>query len=371
MPRILIFGAGAIGQWVAARMAMGGADVTVLCRRAACDAIRTRGLRVREASGCMLEAPPVRAIEELDKTAKEPFDWIFVTVKAFDVAHVMEVLSTAGRLSSNTRVMGFQNGVGTEEVIAAAVGPDRSHVCVVTRSIALTDTPGEVVEATARGGLAIAPWSHEPDSTADSKGLLPDGLEAVLAKCGLEVSRFDDYRVAKWSKLLLNMTANAVCAIVDCSPGELYRSRKLFAVEHAAFLEAVEVMRAMGIRPADLPGYPASRLWKVMTGLPRRIARYILHYRVGTARGLKQPSLRLEMGRLRTQSEVTWLNGAIVEHARRHGLTAPANAFLVQTLQDILAERTPWETYRRRPERFIADYKRSLQKGVTTSSAMD
>jgi 2-dehydropantoate 2-reductase len=186
----------------------------------------------------------------------------------------------------------------------------------------------------------------------------------VLAACGLEVSRFADHRVMKWSKLLLNMTANATCALLDFTPGELYADRKLFMIEHAAFEEAAAVMRAMHLRPADLPGYPAARLWFVMQSLPRPAARYILNYRVGAARGSKQPSLRLEMERGRPESEIDWMNGAVARGAERHRLEARANRFLTRAIHDVLEQRIPWDRWRRRPDRFLADFRAAMEQSA-------
>lgn len=329
-------------------MAEGGADVTVLCRHAICEAVKSHGLRVRKADGRRIESK-VEAVEKLPDNGA--FDWIFVTVKAFDVEKSLCELEAAGLLGERTRVMGFQNGVGTEELIARAV-PGRSAVCSVTRVIAFTDDPGEVLEAKPVGGIAIAPFDRGEPAFGD--------LEPVLSRCGLEVQRFEDYRVMKWSKLVLNMTANAICAILDCSPSELYSSRALFEVEHNAFEEATAVMRAMGVRAHDLPGYPAAKLSFVMNKLPWRLARHLVAYGVGHGRGSKQPSLRLEMDRARPESEVEWLNGAVVQHAARLGLKAPTHEFLTSTLVDILHKRLPWETYRHKPDAFLEAYHNAL-----------
>lgn len=351
IPHILVFGAGAIGQWIGARFVEAGARVTLICRAAACTAIREHGLCVTDAAGRRLDVSTVGTAESPAALAGQRFDWIFVTVKAFDVAAALQALDAAGLLSAGTCVMGFQNGVGSERTISAAVTPERTYVCVVTRPIALTDRPGQVEEASRQGGISIAPYV---------RGLGFGGLEPLLARCRIPVTRFEDQRTMKWSKLLLNMTANATCAILDCSAADVYRDARLFRVERTAFDEASRVMRAMGIGPANLPGYPAALLWLVMKRLPPPVARLILQRRVGSARGRKPPSLLLEMQRPRPQSEVHWLNGAVVEGARAFGLQAPANAFLTDTLDAIMRGTLPWETYRQRPDRFLADFRKAV-----------
>lgn len=350
-PLVLVFGAGAIGQWIGARFAQAGARVTLLCRKAAYDAVQTRGLRVRDAAGRLVEASMVTAAETLSALEGTRFDWIFITVKAFDVANALRDLSQAGLLDETTAVMGFQNGVGTEDTIAAALGPERTFVCVVTRPIGLTDAPGEVEEASAKGGISVAPYQ---------RGHGFGSLEPLLRRCAMPVTRFDDQRVMKWSKLLLNMTANAICAIIDCTAAELYANPALFRVERAAFEEAMAVMRALHLRPANLPGYPAKALSIVMR-LPPAVGRAILRKRVGGARGSKQPSLRLEMQRPRPESEIHWLNGAVVSQAAALGLKAPANAFLTDILSAILEGRISWDIYRHHPQRFVEAFREATR----------
>lgn len=353
-PRVLVFGAGAIGQWIGARFAEAGAKVTLLCRPAFAAAVRDQGLRVRTADAGVIEARDIAAVETLDAVAGQPFDWIFITVKTFDVDGALASLATAGLLQPQTRVMGFQNGVGTEDAVAAALAPKRTFVCVVTRPIAFTDRPAEVEEASSRGGISIAPYvSGQPFGD----------LEPALRGCGLEVTRFDDQRVMKWSKLLLNMTANATCAILDMTAAELYSSPALFGVERAAFREAMRVMTDMGIAPANLPGYPARLLSSVMA-LPPWMGRLILRQRVGAARGSKPPSLLLEMQRPRPESEVGWLNGAVAREAHARGLTAPINALLTETLNDIVSGRVPWDDWRHKPARLAEEALRRKKRPV-------
>ncbi len=327
---------------------------------------------VHDAVGGSLHAR-VGAASRLADLARQTYDWIFLTVKAFDVASALASLTAAGLLAGTDeatgvlpdprspggpRLVGFQNGVGTEDLIAARLGSGRSFVCVVTRPIALTEKPGVLQEAKRRGGVALAPY--------DAGGTMGD-LDAILDASRLEVARLADHRSMKWSKLLLNATANATCAILDVTPASLYADADLFAIEHAAFTEALAVMKAMQIVPVDLPGYPVRRFVSVMTRFPRPVARRLLKVAAGSARGSKLPSLRLEMERTRsperasgieTPSEVAWLNGAVVEYARRCGLQAPVNELLTRALLDVMSGNVSWEVWRNRPDRLVAEYRR-------------
>jgi 2-dehydropantoate 2-reductase len=76
--RICVFGAGAIGGHAAARLARGGAEVSVVARGAQLDAIRARGLRVQAPDGGFDAS--VRASG--DPAELGPQDAVIVTVKA-------------------------------------------------------------------------------------------------------------------------------------------------------------------------------------------------------------------------------------------------------------------------------------------------
>jgi 2-dehydropantoate 2-reductase len=352
MARIAVVGAGAIGQWIAGRLATGGHDLTVVCRREAAEAITARGLRVSLAGAERTLSAPAAAVQSVGELrGRPPFDWILITVKAFDVEKTVDELcaaEVAGNVTgaTGTQVVGFQNGVGSEEPMARRIGPERTWVCVVTRPIELSSQAGQVVEAADKGGLSLAAYE---------KGRDIEPLRVAMAASGLPLTTHDDYRSMKWSKLLLNMTANAACAITDFTPAELYADRQLFAVERAALLEAMAVMAKLDIEAVDLPSYPARKLYMVMTKLPAGLARWVLANKVGRGRGSKLPSLRLEMERPRARLEVDYLNGAVAEHGKRCGVATPVNEWLTATLNRIARGEVEWQSYRRNRTRFLKE----------------
>ena len=76
--KVCVFGAGAIGGHVAARLAKGGADVSVVARGANLAAISERGLTVHAPDGTMHCRPRASA----DPAALGPQDAVIVTTKA-------------------------------------------------------------------------------------------------------------------------------------------------------------------------------------------------------------------------------------------------------------------------------------------------
>lgn len=77
-PRICVVGAGAIGGWLAARLALAGDKVSVLARGATLQALQRQGLELR--SQGERHVVPVRAAEAPE--ALGPQDIVLLTVKA-------------------------------------------------------------------------------------------------------------------------------------------------------------------------------------------------------------------------------------------------------------------------------------------------
>lgn len=102
--RICVFGAGAIGGHVAARLALGGAETSVVARGAQLEAIRAKGLTI--------EAPDGRhTVQVAAGTAAElgPQDAVIVTVKAPSLPQVAEAIGPL--LTPGTTVAFVMNGI--------------------------------------------------------------------------------------------------------------------------------------------------------------------------------------------------------------------------------------------------------------------
>src|SRR5947199_158734 len=127
----------------------------------------------------------------------------------------------------------------------------------ITTSVEI-ETPGRVTVAK-MGGIGLAPM------TTQTKIM---HWVDIFQLAGFEVQTYRDYRAMKWSKALLNMLGNATAAILDMPVEEVYADRRLVALERQAFLEALHVMEQLGIKPVNLPRYPAATLALAMRRIP-------------------------------------------------------------------------------------------------------
>jgi 2-dehydropantoate 2-reductase len=266
-----------------------------------------------------------------------------VTVKAYDTPAAIETLRRALRDPSAATIVTPQNGVGNDELLAAAFGADNVVAAALTVPVDV-DASGKGVAAKG-GGIAFAPVG----SSSPHNWLL-----AAFGATGLPTLAVADYRSLKWSKLALNVVANAACAILDVLPDRLVREDAVFALEIRAIREVRATMKALGVAAIDLPRYPVRALLGIAT-LPNPVARAVLASRIAGARGEKPPSLLVDLRGAKHRTEVEVLNGAVARAAREAGVAAPVNAAYARILSDIAHMPQLWAKYRERPAALVAE----------------
>jgi 2-dehydropantoate 2-reductase len=332
----LVVGGGAVGTLLAWALAAGGRDVAIVRRRIEGPPRRATvtvvGPDGKAASADVTEIPSPDSLET-------PPEVIVFAVKAFDLADAAASCAAWPTAPALTVL----NGVGAEEIVAQA-RPDGGLIAgSVTASVELT---GErTVARLNNGGVALAPASRGVDE-------LTDALLAAIATAGLRTARVSDAAAMKWSKLVANLVGNASSAILDMSPAEIYGHPGTFAIERRQILEALAVMRCLGLRPLALPGANVPLL-AFGVRFPAAIARPVMRRIIGGARGGKDPSLRIHASSGTGPSEVQWLNGAVARAADRLGLSAHVNRRLTDVLEEVLAdpERRAW--FKGRPDRLV------------------
>jgi 2-dehydropantoate 2-reductase len=308
---VYVVGAGAVGTYIGDRLRETGASVTYAPRAAA-------------------DVVPVEA------------DLAIVAVKAFDTDAAIDTLRRALGPASDATILTPQNGVGNEERLAAAFGADRIVSCALTVPVERA-ADGSVVAAN-RGGIALAPVGSVPHNW----------LVAAFERTTIPVRVVSDYRALKWSKLALNIIANASCAILDVLPATLVTLEGMFALEIRAVRETRAVMAKLGLAPLDLPRYPVRALFAAAS-LPGPAARLVLARRIAGARGRKAPSLLLDIRAGKGRTEVGVLNGAVAAAGAAAGVATPVNAAFARVLGDIAAFPDLRASFRERPAALQAE----------------
>lgn len=261
--RICVYGPGAIGGHLAARLAKGGAEVSVLARGATLEAIRDKGLLVRVADGDIHCRPRAAAqAEELG-----PQDAVVVCTK---VPALPSVAAGIGPLlGPETSVSFVVNGIpwwyfdrhgGPEEgrlvpeadpggAIRAAVGVPRTLGGVIYSASSVAE-PG-VVEVTSRTSKLLL---GEPDGSRSARAV---ALATAFKAGGMPCSVSPDIRTDVWAKLLNNLSNGPVCLLTRRHMKATFADPVIRAASLRAVHEGLAVAAALG-RP--VPGDPAERI---------------------------------------------------------------------------------------------------------------
>ncbi len=302
MARIAVVGCGAMGSVYAGLLAASGHDVLAVDPWAAhMQAIAERGLQVSGASGEHL----VR-LRAATVAPAEPMDLVIVATKAAEVAAAAR--QAQALLGPETVVLTIQNGLGSAERVAEAVGAERLAVGIAGGFGAAMRGPGAVHH---NGMEIVRMGAHVAGANVAGVGLDAARLEQVAALwrgAGFRAEAVADIAAMQWEKLICNCAYSAPCALVAMTIGQVMDDAEMGPVSRACATEAWEVARARGVA-ID-------------------VADPIAHVRAFGARiPHAKPSLLLdhEAGR---RSEIDAINGAIPREAAKAGITAPVNATL-------------------------------------------
>jgi 2-dehydropantoate 2-reductase len=322
------------------RLGGAGHRVTAVARAPYVRAVRERGLLVEQA-GRATRAVGLRAVEQTDVLGDAHFDLVLITCKAFDTA-VSAVLAQPF-VQSGARALILQNGVGGVEVARSILGEECLSAGVVTIPVEVPK-PAVIRPHLRRGGIGVAPVSSGKDDLF---------LTQLLSLAQFDVRSYANWRSMAWSKLMLNMLANAIPAILDRPLDQLYADRRLYELERASLREARAVVQRLGIRFVPLPGYPVPILVWLLCAWPAGLTHALFRRAILGGRGGKPPSLHADLTRGRTGSEVAFLNGAVVRAGDKLGLATPVNRALCDTLTGIVEQEIAWVEYQGQAERLI------------------
>ena len=263
MRRICIFGAGAVGGHIAAKLAAAGHDVSAVARGANLAGLQKNGIALRE--GERTFSGRVRASDRASELGAQ--DVVFVTTKATALAALG---NAAQSLSHAETVFVFvQNGIpwwyaqGLSNsrpsppdlsrldpggALARAVAPGRVIGAVVYSSNDLV-APGEVLNHSAGRNMLVI---GEPD---DRQTPRIEALRALLTAAELHSPAAPDIRQAVWDKLLLNF-GSTLCVPIGEPIRALHEDARLRSVRERLFAEGRAIAHAHGVRPEDAPRRP-------------------------------------------------------------------------------------------------------------------
>lgn len=262
--KICVFGAGAVGGMLAARLRLAGEDVSVVARGAHADAIRERGLTLL--SGGSRQCAPVQCVS--DPTTLGAQDVVFVTVKAHQVSAIADDL--ARMLRQGSRVVFAMNGLswwfldGLPVALPASVGDLLDPGRLLRRTVPLQRVIGAVVQSS---NEVIEPGvilNTTPDRNRMTLGNAEAGqdndlgaIAAILHRAGYSAVVTPDTRRELWNKMVLWLAVAPTAALTGRALDVLVSDPDAKRLMAGVMQEAAELGRRLGF---DLPDDHDERL---------------------------------------------------------------------------------------------------------------
>jgi 2-dehydropantoate 2-reductase len=237
--RIGVIGAGALGCFYGARLARAGCDVHFLLRRDY-EVVKANGMRIVSFEGDFEIRPPVFPTAE----AMGRCDLLIVGLKTIDHAALPALLApTAG---PETLVLTMQNGLGNEELIAAALKGNGQTGCeerILGAPAFLCSHRGDpgVVHHTDHGWIQLA--EHRGRATDRTRA-----IAALFTSAGIRCEVLDSLVEARWRKLVWNVPFNGLGVAADRADTDaVLGDATLEAVARGLMEETIVAARADGV----------------------------------------------------------------------------------------------------------------------------
>jgi 2-dehydropantoate 2-reductase len=307
--RFVIFGAGAVGGVVGARLHQAGREVTLIARGPHFESIRRDGLR--------FETPVERVVlklavvEDPGAMAWRDDDVALLAVKSQDTPTALAALRAAAPPS--LPIVCLQNGVENERLALRCFS--RVYGAVVMVPAAHLE-PGlvQAYGAALTGTIDLGRYPSGTDERCEA-------IAGALDGAGFRSRAHPDVMRLKYAKLLVNL-GNAVGAL--CTPGA--RSDELVA---RARDEGQAALQAAGIEFAAEEVDDVRGRWEQM-----QVQGIDGQERAGSS---SWQSLARGTGAIETD----YLNGEIALLGRLHGVPTPVNAALCQLAARLARESEP------------------------------
>lgn len=235
-------------------------------------------------------------------------DLLIFTVKQYDLVNAVSMAK--GACGKNTIVMSFLNGVTSEEIIEQSLDPER------------------ILYSTVQGMDATKienrlKYSKIGNVTIDENSCMAKDVKDFFDRTGIKYLAVDDIKHHMWSKWMLNVGVNQVCAAYGLAYGGVQYDGVFREIMTAAMDEARACAAAEGI---CLTEEERNNWIDVVDGLSPKGA----------------PSMRQDTygGR---ETEVELFAGTVRKLALKHGIEAPWNLRLYDIIKGNISQPPDYE----------------------------
>lgn len=283
--KIAIVGAGAVGCYYGAMLALAGHQIVLVGRAAFVEAVSRNGL--------ILEKHGERRVASVeassDPAAIAGAELAMVCVKSGDTERAGREM--APHLSPSCIVLSLQNGVSNAATLETLLGRPVMPVVVYV--------------ASRMNGAGVV--RHEGRGELELSGERAHEVAGVLNAAGVETQVGEDAMASLWAKLVVNCAINPLSAITRLPYGKMVEQDGIPQLMEEIAGEAIAVARAEGIAVPD-------GVFETLRAIPTSMAEQYS----STAQDLMNGK----------PTEIDFLNGEIVARAARHDIAVPLNRTL-------------------------------------------
>ena len=204
--RFLIVGAGAVGGFVAARLAGAGHHVTVLALPRSAERLRASGLRVARQDGTSVLRPAVVTADQLTPG----YDAIVLAVKSDGLAGAMADIEPAVR--QQTVIVPFLNGMAHVEALAGRFGS--AVLGGVLRIATQLEDDGTIRVLTPQFDVELGELDGSPSTRVDR-------LASAFKDAGADVTVPGNILDAMWAKWVFIASLGAVTSLMRAAVGDI------------------------------------------------------------------------------------------------------------------------------------------------------
>jgi len=301
--KIAVVGAGAMGSLFGGFLAEAGNDVHLIDVNAEhVAALNKNGLSIE--SNKERRTIPVHATQ--DPSSVGIMDLVIIQVKTYATRAAAE--SALPMIGAQPVVATMQNGIGNVEIVGGVVGEDKV-IGGVTRHGAAYLGPGKI-----RHAVDAATVIGELDGSTTPRLLR---ICDVLNEAKLNASISSNIQGDIWSKAIINVPANPLCAILRIPTRELVEHESIREIMRMAEEEVIKVAEAKGIKLA-------------FTNVVEKLASDVKP-------GSKQIASMLQDVLNQRLTEIDSLNGVVVSEGEKLGIQTPINKLLYLMVKAIEA----------------------------------
>jgi len=320
MSKIAIWGSGAIGGTIGARLVRTGEEVLLVDTvKSHVETMNTEGLFIEDDD----KGVNVKVKAFLPEELKPPLDLVFLAVKAHHTLDAIRMIKSL--IEKNSIVISLQNGLN-EELIAEQIGMERTMGALVNFSADYI-APGHILYG-GKGSLILG----------ELDGKITERLQqiSILLNKAMFTQITDNLWGYKWSKVCYGALLVATALVGEPVYEIVLRSKLIQEMLVALVCELLEVAKAHQIKIEPFDEFFPELFWKALEGDQESLVKAMNvianHYKNQTK---GKTGIWRDLAVKKRKTEVDVLIGGVVRKGEAIGLQCPMTQRLIQLIHEI------------------------------------